>query len=82
MFKRKGGGVKGLLNNVKKNCTFIKEWLPLVSSSNFDLAWSTAFSFAALLLVMATVRNWCITTNCWYKIKLSKILIQSNWFPF
>ena len=30
MFKRKGGGVKGLLNNVQKNCTFLKEWLPLV----------------------------------------------------
>ena len=30
MFKRKGGGVKGLLNNVKKNCTFLNEWLPLL----------------------------------------------------
>ena len=29
MFKRKGGGVKGLLNNVQKNCTFLKGWLPL-----------------------------------------------------
>ena len=30
MFKRKGGkGVKGLLNNVKKNCTFLTRWLPL-----------------------------------------------------
>ena len=29
MFKQKGGGVKGLLNNVKKNCTFLKGWLPL-----------------------------------------------------
>ena len=28
MFKRKGGGVKGLLNNVKKNCTFLNGWLP------------------------------------------------------
>ena len=28
MFKRKGG-VKGLLNNIKKNCTFLKGWLPL-----------------------------------------------------
>ena len=28
MFKRKGG-VKGLLNDVKKNCTFLKGWLPL-----------------------------------------------------
>ena len=25
----KGGGVKGLLNNVKKNCTFLKGGLPL-----------------------------------------------------
>ena len=30
MFKRKGGGgVKGLLNNVKKNCTFLTCRLPL-----------------------------------------------------
>ena len=26
-----GGGVKGLLNNVQKNCTFLKGWHPLVS---------------------------------------------------
>ena len=26
----KGGGVKGLLNNVQKNCTFLKGGLPLV----------------------------------------------------
>merc|ERR1712067_33560 len=26
----KGGGVKGLLNNVQKNCTFLKWGLPLV----------------------------------------------------
>ena len=24
-----GGGVKGLLNNVQKNCTFLAGWLPL-----------------------------------------------------
>ena len=24
----KVGGVKGLLNNVKKNCTFLTRWLP------------------------------------------------------
>ena len=24
-----GGGVKGLLNNVQKNCTFLGGWLPL-----------------------------------------------------
>ena len=29
MFKRKGGGGKGLLNNVKKNCTFLSCRLPL-----------------------------------------------------
>ena len=23
-----GGGAKGLLNNVKKNCTFLSGWLP------------------------------------------------------
>ena len=27
-FQIKGGGVKGLLNNVQKNCTFLYEWLP------------------------------------------------------
>ena len=26
----KGGGVKGLLNNVQKNCTFLIRWLPLL----------------------------------------------------
>ena len=31
MFKRKGGGAKGLLNNVKKNCTFLKGWHPLLA---------------------------------------------------
>ena len=25
----KGGGVKGLLNNVQKNCTFLSGWHPL-----------------------------------------------------
>ena len=25
----KGGGVKGLLNNIKKKCTFLSGWLPL-----------------------------------------------------
>ena len=30
MFKtREGGGVKGRLNNVKKNCTIGAGWLPL-----------------------------------------------------
>ena len=29
MFKRKGGGVKGFLNNVKKNYTFLARRLPL-----------------------------------------------------
>ena len=29
----KGGGVKGLLNNVKKNCTFLKGGLPLLTKS-------------------------------------------------
>ena len=27
-FQKKGGGVKGLLNNVQKNCTFLKRWHP------------------------------------------------------
>ena len=30
MFKRKGGGVKGFLNNVQKNCTFLTGGLPLL----------------------------------------------------
>ena len=29
MFKRKGGGGKGFLNNVQKNCTFLTARLPL-----------------------------------------------------
>ena len=37
MFKRKGGGVKGFLNNVKKNCTFFTGWLPLFSIILFFL---------------------------------------------
>ena len=32
-----GGGVKGLLNNVQKNCTFLKGWLPLLSKSNCNI---------------------------------------------
>ena len=31
-----GGGVKGLLNNVKKNCTFLTRWLPLESTASMD----------------------------------------------
>ena len=27
--QKKGGGVKGLLNNVQKNCTFLGGWHPL-----------------------------------------------------
>ena len=34
MFKRKGGGVKGLLNNVQKNCTFFSWRLPWVRAYN------------------------------------------------
>ena len=30
MLKQKGGGVKGLLNNVKKNCTLLTGRLPLL----------------------------------------------------
>ena len=37
MFKRKGGGVKGPLNNVQKNCTFLTRWLPLPGSQLQDL---------------------------------------------
>ena len=36
MFKRKGGGVKGLLNNVKKNCTFLSCRLPQLSAYNLN----------------------------------------------
>ena len=38
MFKKKGGGVKGLLNNVKKNCTFLKGWLPLLQVESLDVS--------------------------------------------
>ena len=31
-----GGGVKGLLNNVKKKCTFLKGQLPLLITSIFQ----------------------------------------------
>ena len=56
MFKRKGGGVKGLLNNVKKNCTFLKGWLPLVIHQKGMLlhlevtsfVWSTSDKFYTL----------------------------------
>ena len=30
MFKTRGAGVKGRLNNVIKNCTFGEGWLPLI----------------------------------------------------
>ena len=32
----KGGGVKGFLNNVQKNCTFLIRWLPLVQKNLTD----------------------------------------------
>ena len=35
----KGGGVKGLLNNVQKNCTFLKGRLPLCSKSEKNIHW-------------------------------------------
>ena len=35
----KGGGVKGLLNNVKKNCTFLKGRLPLAQFRSHTLMW-------------------------------------------
>ena len=39
MFKRKGGGgVKGLLNNVKKNCTFLTGGHPLSEKYAFSEA--------------------------------------------
>ena len=38
MFKRKGGGgFKGLLNNVKKNCTFLTGRLPLQHSIKYQI---------------------------------------------
>ena len=41
-----GGGVKGLLNNVKKNCTFLKGWLPLLGiSCHKDVATTVIISF-------------------------------------
>ena len=32
----KGGGVKGLLNNVQKNCTFLKRWHPLPKGASIQ----------------------------------------------
>ena len=37
MFKRKGGGFKGLLNDVQKNCTFLNGWLPLMLTLFYSL---------------------------------------------
>ena len=31
--KGEGGRVKGLLNNVQKNCTFLTRWLPLLDNT-------------------------------------------------
>ena len=37
MFKRRGEGVKGFLNNVQKNCTFLTGRLPLLESGQSHL---------------------------------------------
>ena len=55
MFKRKGGGVKGLLNNVKKTALFLKDGFPnLINLIVTCLNNATSFSegkifFAAIL---------------------------------
>ena len=36
MFKRKGGGGKGLLKNVQKNCTFLTRWLPSFNKTKWN----------------------------------------------
>ena len=40
----KGRGVKGLLNNVKKNCNFLKRWLPLSISVDYIYDFSPIIS--------------------------------------
>ena len=36
MFKQKGGGVKGLLNNVKKTALFLKDGFPNTEGKNVN----------------------------------------------
>ena len=38
MFKRKGRGVKGVLNNVKKNARLVKRGIPYLEYNNYKLA--------------------------------------------
>ena len=55
MFKRKGGGVKGLLNNVKKNCTFLSCRLPLLEAI---VVVHVTSSVIAAVYKKAGRRNW------------------------
>ena len=74
MFKRKGGGVKGLLNNVKKNCTFPNGWLPwggFLFFGRLQLACDygvcgdcNAFDLITVMLVRHCYAIWAIHTGC------------------
>ena len=53
----KGGGVKGLLNNVKKNCTFLKCRLPLSISPIFPSGISIVLSVSPIFPVAGSLEE-------------------------
>ena len=63
----KGGGVKGLLNNVKKNCTFLKRWLPLPTEVSY--------------LSQSWIRFWRIYVINTQYLLVKEISKVSAWFP-
>ena len=59
MFKQMGGGIKGYLNNVKKNCTFLAGWLPLCIVNGW---WILYFNIAnGLRSIWAIDHKWLST---------------------
>ena len=71
MFKRKGGGFKGLLNNVQKNCTFLKGWLPLQRSAT---SISEGILNSIKLFLQGGIFSWmfiamCLLNQLSFKIK-------------
>ena len=71
MFQRGGGGVKGLLNNVQKNCTFLSCRLPL---EEIPPHWRRLkVLFYSNLFGMA-VRNWiCVHRKSLESLELNLI---------
>ena len=72
MFKTKGGGVKGFLNNVKKNCTFLQLGFPkcwaLTSDVNLVIyiilmILSEDFTVVTLAIEDITTPNFCHDKN-------------------